>query len=311
MLFAAFTLLFSILARGALIPFPYGLTLGPTSITASRYVTADDIEVLQFPAGPEYIAHCQQSLRHYRNSSRPGENSTEIESMLRKEVQMVSDRLNATLGTYASLAIPRTFTSISQGAAYYSLFPKGVTDRGKKHTQWAGVTQFACQAYDINTWKKVGRTAANEDLVLVLEYEEQFLYSSIAVLDLDYHVFPIDSANLSLDLGESSKIRLREKSDNDAYTHALREHLETFINSSVPEHERNDIRAIVVHESASTDAIAELQTIAYDAVANDVVEVLDSIDPMLLAAYGVARLARLTEEDPQRWTLDDVIHDEL
>jgi molecular chaperone DnaK (HSP70) len=91
-----------------------------------------------------------------------------------------------------------------------------------------------------------------------------------------------------------------------AYHKRIQTFVTDFINNQVlKRHKREDIQAIIVAGEASGPAIAELSSIAVQAVRTEVVKVLADIKPSEVAAHGAAVLARITQQEPKLFVTYD------
>jgi hypothetical protein len=90
-----------------------------------------------------------------------------------------------------------------------------------------------------------------------------------------------------------------------AYQQQVKSFVHEFIEMSVPQQQREDIRAIIIAGDATPAAITELGNIALDAVGTSVVKLMTQIDPSEVIAYGAAAWARMMQQHPELFVSTD------
>jgi hypothetical protein len=207
--------------------FPHAITLAPSSILASQVTRSGEIKVSRFPAGDKYTAYVDDALVHYgrilNRPVRPAKEDKDVGAItiIHDAVEGVSRGLSATLGyepAFAALIVPSVFNDSSTVAASLALFPNGRL--GKDGPKKLGyVSSAASFAYQLHRCENLGRTPAEcedmdtlDNLVLVVEYQKQYLQVDLVEVDSKEEVFPTIHKKLSKEFGEYSGSRLREVS---------------------------------------------------------------------------------------------------
>jgi hypothetical protein len=67
---------------------------------------------------------------------------------------------------------------------------------------------------------------------------------------------------------------------------------------------QDDLRAFVISGEASAESITALERITRDAAGLEHFEYASRIDPALVAAYGAAEWARITQREPEKFKLN-------
>lgn len=163
---------------------PYGLTFTPTAVVASRFNASGYIELTQIPLGSTYRKFYQHVVDQYDpstdNDSPNDESGTE--SLFRTAVVPLTERLRNELGhepEYVALFFPSVFSFSARTAAVDGVLGDHYDRPMKDGPAW----QATCEAYGFLQGKNLGRDPdeCNDEgppnFVIVLEYEENFLYA--------------------------------------------------------------------------------------------------------------------------------------
>ncbi|KAF2866632.1 hypothetical protein BDV95DRAFT_611683 [Massariosphaeria phaeospora] len=319
--------------------FPYALTFGSSTLTASWFTKSEGIKAIQFPVDSKYRAYFEDALASFgKRIMRRGEwhvmagdelvpappdthNEDTAVSLFRDAAQQVSRNLSATLGfepTYAALTLSSVFNQSSTKAATDAIFPNGM---GFIHSikSLNKVAPAACVAHRLDLCGNLGRTPAEcadkdsiSNLILVLEYEKEYLYVDLVFVYSEYRTFPSVGHEMLREFGEANREKLLKSMSTYDYNRKLHQTLNAFIESLVERQliVRVDIRAIVVAGGASATAIAQLRKLAHNAVGNGVVKVVDEIDPGLATAHGAAANNGENDEEIERAAEDENIDDD-
>jgi hypothetical protein len=85
----------------------------------------------------------------------------------------------------------------------------------------------------------------------------------------------------------------------------LRQFLTEFVKvEKWPYYSRDSIRAIVISGESSAENVAALERIARTTVGTEPLEYLAGIPSSEVAAYGAAEYARITQRNPEKFTVE-------
>ncbi|KAF2123917.1 hypothetical protein P153DRAFT_303421 [Dothidotthia symphoricarpi CBS 119687] len=283
---------------------PFGLTFSPTTIFASRLNASGSIEITRYPVSPEYQVYYEDAVYTHGLQGDKTHDAKSVASMFDHIISLVTKSLSSQLGhkpEYSTLFLPSVFDRDTLYAATEAVFPDDSLERPLK----IGLTrEAACYGYGFFEGKHLGLPLeeSNDDgpesLIVVLEYEDAYLYAWFVQVAFDFGTFYVSQQEICKDCGER-----------------FRDFLDVFINKALLEKHRDDIRAIVIVGEASAPSISELGMIAKMAVGTEVVNVVTDIDPTEAVAHGAAVWARLTQQFPQNFlsqcTVNFRQHDEL
>ncbi|KAF2658031.1 hypothetical protein K491DRAFT_303678 [Lophiostoma macrostomum CBS 122681] len=296
--------------------YPYALTFGLSSITASRITTSGEIEIVRRPASIEYQTYVNSFLAPYGESipddgyrraamvkrSSDAENCHPALAISQQQLDIIGQAVEEMAGSrpqYRLFTSPPAIADIVDVVAQEALLPQRPIPR---HMGWMAIT-----AYDLQGCASSGRTLVEcqakrndfDDLVLLIEYEEHYL--GLHLLGTEYigGVINFVGRRHSRDLGEA---RVLQAKNSSGHAQDLRNFIGDFINDCVNAYEyyqRLDIRTVVAAGTASPDSVAEVLDAARDAIGHKV-QVLNYINPGDVIARGAAIFSQLMiDGDPQ------------
>ncbi|KAF2829667.1 hypothetical protein CC86DRAFT_367624 [Ophiobolus disseminans] len=304
---------------------PFGLSFSPSAILASRFNSSGIIEVTQYPTSPKYQTYYKDAVTSYgeteeRRTYDYYESATHKATiaMFRQIVDPVTLSLTKYLGhepTYATLFIPSVFNVDLRTAAIDAVFGE---DHLKRPTKYGTTDDAACHAYDFFACKHLNRAPSEcnwngpENLILHLVYEQDYLYAFFKEVAFHLKTYPVGKKEICKRCGE----RFRDALGAQAHNAHINHFLTTFVNlSNSHYYSRDEIRAIVISGEASAESIAALERIARKAVGVEPLDYAAEIDAAEVAAYGAAEYARITQRDPETFTMEKStvtpVHDEL
>jgi hypothetical protein len=212
-------------ARAAAAGGPFALTLGPTTITASRVNISGSVETTNFPVTPEYHGYFEDAVLYYgrRIEVRVNEwyveedgtlvpaapdthDESAAESVSRTAITAVTQNMSDALGyrpTYSALFLPAIFNFSSAHAASDAIFPAKDGRPVKVGRGWQG----PCRAYNLYRCELLGRPSEDchddgpMNSFLVLEYEESYLYVWLVDLMFEWEGFIRKSESFCRDCG--------------------------------------------------------------------------------------------------------------
>lgn len=201
---------------------PYGLAFSTTTIYASRFNASGSIEVTRLLAGREYLQYYSNVLGNLKMSISDSTGSKayyklsaqkNVVAMLRKEVATMTNSLAKQLGympDYAAVFLPPVFDSWIQVAAQEAVFPNGSDDAGI--INYGSSLNVACEGFDFLEGEHIGRTPEEcndedgpETMILVLEYEKDYLHAGLLEIYWEWELFPVNSEDICLECGEQSR----------------------------------------------------------------------------------------------------------
>jgi hypothetical protein len=163
---------------------PYGLTFTPTTVIASRFNASGSVELTKAPLGSTYREFYQHAVRNFEMSidNDPPIDKSEIASLFRTAVVPLTEHLRNKLGhtpEFAALFFPSVFNFSTRTAAVEGVLGEHFDRPMKDGPAW----QATCDGYGFLQGKNLGRDPqeCNDEgppnFVIVLEYEEDFLYT--------------------------------------------------------------------------------------------------------------------------------------
>jgi hypothetical protein len=188
----------------------FALTFTPTSILASRINASGSIEVTKHAASLEYQAYYYSTIRLHDTCLRHSpEDRTIITSIFRRTIAPVTESLGKQLGhapDYAAIFLSVVFDSDSVYAAGLVLRPDD-DSRVTYAINHAHSRRIAADAFGflegnyVGSVPDIGDTLSErfekcEDaypLILVLEYEKQYLSAGVHTLDWEQLILFMDS----------------------------------------------------------------------------------------------------------------------
>lgn len=203
------------LAKATTLEGPYGLLFSPSSISASRINSSGFLEITKHPAGREYLDYYNDFVHNIKlsNSDPRGlqqlldpEQAAEI---FRKDIKKVTNTLLSSSGhapEYATVFIPSIFNSDVHQAALQALVADG--ENANDLFNFGPFHKACSHAFDFLDGKQIGRTVEerNDDsiltIILVLEYEKEYLHIGTTEIVWERESFAHDRAEICLECGE-------------------------------------------------------------------------------------------------------------
>jgi hypothetical protein len=203
---------------------PFGLTFSPSAVFASRFNSSGSIEITKFPlsSDSEYHTYYSNAIRvigkksdsmvdaitYYKSTTH-----LDATSMFKSIIGPVTDTLKQTLGhvpKYSTFFLPSVFEDRLRNAAA-DAFSLDASRQPAMH----GQSQLAaCHAFDFLGGRYLGRASTElndegpENLLLLLEYEKDYLYVWLKEVAFHLGTYPVDSQKICKECGE----RFREAS---------------------------------------------------------------------------------------------------
>jgi hypothetical protein len=189
---------------------PFGFAFGPTAITASRFNSSGSIELTKFPASSEYTAYYQDAVRNLNASGhRSGQSQAAVETIFRQAFTIVAENLRELLGHEPHFT--SSFYSSGFGQNVQSVVREAMFDN-LQHTIKDGPShQATCNGYRFLEGKNLGRAPedcndeASENFILVLEYEQEYLYLLFKELSFEVGTHYTHHKRLCIECGEDSR----------------------------------------------------------------------------------------------------------
>jgi hypothetical protein len=174
----------------------FSLTFTPTSILASRFNAFGSVEINKHPASLESQAHYHEALRMYGIQSTYEATDREVTtSIFRQAIAPIAEGMSVQLGhtpEYAAIFLPAVFDMDRVRAAGSALFAD-IDDSYVYAIQHAQSRREALEAFGFLEDSHVGPVPTeridgylvmeSEPLVLVLEYEKDYLSIGIHSVD--------------------------------------------------------------------------------------------------------------------------------
>jgi hypothetical protein len=194
---------------------PFGITFSPSAVYASRFNSSGVIEVEQYPFSSEYQAYYANAVKSHATRKekrsldyRESASHLNAVSMFREITSPITASLKKRLGhdpTYATLFIPSIFDDEARDAAVEAVLSANHLETATKF----GTTQVAAgHAYDFLGCKHHNRAPekCNIDgpvsLVLLLEYEKNYLYAFIKEVAFWLGTLPEAGREICVECGE-------------------------------------------------------------------------------------------------------------
>lgn len=194
----------------------YGITFTPTNIIASRLGIDGSVELIKHPASHEDRSFFQDTIRNidrsrdrddYTAVNEPIETNATID-MFRNAIAPVNNRLQSQLGlkpTYASLFLPSIFHNSVISAAATAILPAYEENINTRH----GPHRLAAlYGFHFLEGKNIGRAPDECDdycpeiIVLLLEYERDYVYAWLMIVDVELGVYYPQAKKLRVECGE-------------------------------------------------------------------------------------------------------------
>jgi hypothetical protein len=187
----------------------FSLSFSPTTITASRFNSSGSIELITSPASSAYQKYYRDSAQK-TGVSHHDVHEADIKALFQHAIGPITETLSKQIGhvpEYASLFLPSIFdyrTQISAAAAAIFQDPPYATKSGPSR-------EVACYGYGFLECRNLGRPPHEciyendlESLVLLLEYEAEYIYAWLLVVDFELEVYSAEQKRFCKDCGEES-----------------------------------------------------------------------------------------------------------
>lgn len=92
---------------------------------------------------------------------------------------------------------------------------------------------------------------------------------------------------------------------NEAYQHRVESFLTDFVDGVLQEYSGDDVRAIVVSGETSTQWATAVAEIVQKAVGSESPKIMTEIVPSEVVAYGAAVWARMVQQEPHYFKIED------
>ena len=187
---------------------PFALTFGPSSISSSRYNASGSIEIIRHPVTEEYNEYYKSAIDNFGAKN---EDESSATAMFSRAIAPVTEYLTKHTGhkpDYTTLFVPSTFHYITRYAASLALFSEYPDDWP---TKMGPSHQAACQGYGFLEGRNLGRPLEDcvdegpLNLILVLEYEADYLYAWIVEVEFEFGTFPQHFERFSKECGEHAR----------------------------------------------------------------------------------------------------------
>lgn len=197
----------------------FGLTFTPTNIITSRFNGDEQIELIRVPASHRYRSLYHDAVQyaaryHDRLASPLSKGTAEYNAtvgLFHNAIAPLTDHLHNMLGVkpiYACLFLPSIFDVDVMHAAATAILPaweEGIETMHGSHRR------FALDGYHFLEGKHIGPAPEECDgycpeyLVLLLEYEKEYMYISLKVVDPELNAYPTQAEKLRVECGEREK----------------------------------------------------------------------------------------------------------
>lgn len=186
----------------------FGLAFGSSTIVASRYNSTGALELISYPAGPEYQAYYQDVARGLKSSNKEMPH-VDAQSLFARSIQPITHDLRRQFQhdpEYSAIFMPSIFDYKSHQAALFAMF----TDVEYAYRTGSARTA-ACYGFGFLDGKNLGRPIeeCNEDgpqnLILLLEYEKEYLFAWLLDVAFELGTYPVHYEGLFLDHGETQR----------------------------------------------------------------------------------------------------------
>jgi hypothetical protein len=187
---------------------PFGVSFSPSTIFTSRYTASGSVEITRHPASPEYRKYYYDTVDKFGQTQEIEELQNNARFIFQYDIALVTENLRKQFGyepEFSTVFLPSIFSDNVIAAAAGTLFPK--TERITK----AGPTQqAACLGFGFLDGKNLGRPIEDcnsdgpESFVLLLEYENEYLYASFMSVVFELGTYYVRHKQLCKDCGEGS-----------------------------------------------------------------------------------------------------------
>ncbi|KAH7384421.1 hypothetical protein DE146DRAFT_739987 [Phaeosphaeria sp. MPI-PUGE-AT-0046c] len=289
---------------------PFAISVFSTTVYASRYNASDTIEILKYPTTKAFQDYYKSAVlnfgghvddQHNMHREEVIINSTLKPAIKAWEAQLGVEQLPFVHAFFISSVFDWRFRRLAANLVFPPYTPKLATKEGPAE-------QAAYAAYGFIECRNLGRRIeeCNEDgpenLILTLEYEKEYLYIWIQVVDFELGICPLHRKSFIRELGES----YRETLGPEAYDQIFRTVLNKVLGGMDARfYKREDVRAIIVAGEASVSASLNLAKLAQSVVGTDTAKIMTDIPFSEVAARGAAAWARETEVTPHRFLIEE------
>lgn len=186
---------------------PFGITITPSTVIASRINSSRMIELTRHPLGPAYKAVYHDAVDHFDTQpTKPG-NSTNAAVFL-ESIKSVTKILENQLGhspIYKSLFVPSIFHPTVRDAAAEGILTEDQLDQPFR-LGWA--REAICPGYGFLECRNLGRTREEcvdggaVNLIFALEYEKEYLYAWLVEVEFELQTYPAMHSKFCRECGE-------------------------------------------------------------------------------------------------------------
>lgn len=209
----------------------FGLTFTPTNIIASRFDANDVIEIMRYPTSTQYLLFYRNTIQNIGKDediyeSRKFHETKEYNatvSLFRNAIAPVTHNLHNKLGLkpiYASLYLSSIFHSNVVSAAADAILPaweEGIETRYGTHRGAALYDYHFLEGKHIRPAPEECDGYCPESLVLLLEYEEEYLYVWLIVVDPEINSYFTQAKEICVECGEGTRKVSRESPPCNAH----------------------------------------------------------------------------------------------
>jgi hypothetical protein len=192
---------------------PYGLTFTSDSVLASKYNASGSVEVVRYPTSPEYVAYYTNAVEDYdKSKNQRGDTGLpahmDARTMFRQIITPITTSLTKREShkpIFATLFLPSIFDHDIRDVATDVVFEGAYLQQAA----FVGSTQIAaCNAYPFLKGKHIGRAPEEcndhgpETLILLLEYEKDYLYAWVKDVAFELGTYPVTNSRICKECGE-------------------------------------------------------------------------------------------------------------
>jgi hypothetical protein len=190
---------------------PFAISVSPTTIYASRYNASDSIEILKYPTTEAFRDYYKSLVFNFGAPIDDQRDMHTDEIIINSTLKPAIEAWEKQLGgknfpDVHAFFISSVFDWTFRTPAAEVVFPPYTPERASKE---GPAEQAAYAAYDFNECRNLGRRIeeCNEDgpvnLILTLEYEREYLYIWVHVVDFEMGICPVHRERFIRELGES------------------------------------------------------------------------------------------------------------
>jgi hypothetical protein len=294
---------------------PVAITFTPTTVIASWFNESNEFEYLTQPASPEFQSHYKITVDNYKtdmfqDDGPPEDGSTDdLKAMFAQDFVPLTARLTERLGhepRYLSLVLPSVCKHAIGNAGRQAL-----DDINGSFPQIWSASSAMAFPWGFFEGSKLGREFISgsysepgkeyrPNMVLVLEYEQDYLFALVHEIDGDMGVPVDDHVEFSRGLGERYSNVSQSGVGVETYHGRLKAFMADFVTHWSEETQHHDpvlpsdIRAIVIAGEVSSQALTALGTVTQELLGTGIPQVLaDFQNPTLVTARGAACRAQM------------------